>query len=76
MSTQQNFLQIPLAKLAVSPLNVRTTDAENVDDLIASIPVHGLLHSLVIVPAEKDGHYHVIAGGRRLRALHTLAKSK
>ena len=76
MSTQQNFLQIPLAKLAVSPLNVRTTDAENVDDLIASIPVHGLLQSLVIVPAEKDGHYHVIAGGRRLRALQTLAKNK
>lgn len=76
MSTEKNFLEIPLAKLEVSPSNVRKTDADKIDDLLGSIPVHGLLQSLVIVPGDKTGHYHVIAGGRRLRALQSLAKSK
>jgi ParB family chromosome partitioning protein len=76
MSTEKNFLEIPLAKLEVSPSNVRKTDADKIDDLLGSIPVHGLLQSLVIVPGDKAGHYHVIAGGRRLRALQSLAKSK
>ena len=70
-----NSLQsIPLNKLVLSDRNVRKTGAEDaIDDLVASIAAHGLLQSLVVQPG-KRGKFAVIAGGRRLRALQTLAE--
>lgn len=66
-----------LDNLSVSPKNVRKTNAKAIDDLLASIPVHGLINKVLTVePGEKEGHFHVIAGGRRLRALKELAKRK
>jgi ParB family chromosome partitioning protein len=66
-----------LDKLSVSPKNVRKINAKDIDDLLASIPVHGLINKVLTVePAEKEGYFHVIAGGRRYRALKELAKRK
>lgn len=70
------FLTIPLTHLEISPKNMRKTDAECVDDLLASIPVHGLIQSLAVEPSGKKDRYLVIAGGRRLKALKILAKEK
>lgn len=66
------ILHIPLSQLKLSPLNARRT-ADDVDDLAASIKAHGLRQNLNVQPA--DGIFHVVAGGRRLRALQLLEKS-
>jgi ParB family chromosome partitioning protein len=67
---------IPVNKLSLSPANVRKTHA-TIEDLLASIPVHGLLQNLVVSPdAKKRGHFLVHAGGRRLRACQQLITDK
>lgn len=82
-----DLLLVPLNKLVRSSLNVRKTGAESIEDLAASIAVHGLLQNLTVTkkltPTKgkgkaKDGAhtYEVIAGGRRLAALQSLAKQK
>lgn len=75
MQTQQS---IALNKLFLSPLNQRQTkDEDDVSDLMPSIAAQGLLQRLVVIPAtgkEKCGHFGVVAGGRRLQALHQLTK--
>jgi len=65
--------QIPLAKLTPSPTNVRVAKTSKYDDksLAASIKTHGVLQNL-IVKANDDDTYEVIAGGRRLAALNAL----
>jgi ParB family chromosome partitioning protein len=65
---------IPLSKLHLSPLNVRQTGAaDDTSDLEASIPVHGLLAHLIVHKIGKPrGHFGVLAGGRRLRAMQRL----
>jgi len=67
---------IEVRHLEKSPLNVRHTVAKGADaELKASILAHGLMQNLVVTPAGK-GKYHVIAGGRRLEAIHALQKEK
>ena len=65
---------IPLADLFPSPENVRTVSPDKAADqeLIASIEAVGLQQNLVAV--QKDSHYQVIAGGRRLAAMRHLAE--
>lgn len=63
---------IPAIKLEKSPLNARRTVAKvGMDELKASILAHGLMQNLVVTESD-DGVYHVIAGGRRLQAIHLL----
>ena len=65
---------LPLNRLVVSPLNVRT-DARDIDAtaaLEASIAAHGLILPLVVHPLPAD-QFGVVAGQRRLRALERLA---
>lgn len=69
------IMSVPLGKLQVSPLNVRTNkeDAESTAALEASILAHGLLEPMVAHPlAKPKGHFGIYAGGRRLRALQNL----
>jgi ParB family transcriptional regulator, chromosome partitioning protein len=64
---------ISLNKLLAWGGNVRKTESDkNIDELAASISAHGLLQSLV-VRKDKRGKYAVVAGGRRLLALQSLA---
>jgi len=69
---------IPLAKLVPSPLNVRTSGGENIDELAMLIDSHGLLQQLIVVPhvskKKPTDKFEVVAGGRRLRALRKLAE--
>src|SRR3546814_18388122 len=70
-----DFIQnIRLDRLVKSPRNVRKTPSSGAADaeLKASIAVHGLQQNLVVTPANGDGAYEVIAGGRRLAALKAL----
>jgi ParB family chromosome partitioning protein len=67
---------IPLSKLVACESNVRKTAGADtaLTELAASISAHGLLQSLVVRP-QKKGKYAVVAGGRRLQALQSLAES-
>lgn len=67
---------IPLNKLMPSPRNVRRTTDEQADlQLKADIAARGLLQNLVVAPAKKPkGRFTVEAGGRRFRALASLAE--
>lgn len=69
-------ITIPLNKLLAWDGNVRKTDADKgIEELAASIEAHGLLQSLV-VKKDEGGKYAVVAGRRRLKALHILLKAK
>jgi ParB family chromosome partitioning protein len=64
--------QIAASRLEKSPLNARRTVASGgMDELKASILSHGLMQNLVVTDAGND-IFHVIAGGRRLEAIHSL----
>lgn len=66
---------IPLNKLIAWDGNVRKTESEKaIAELAASIAALGLLQSLV-VRKDKRGKYAVVAGGRRLLALQSLAEA-
>lgn len=63
---------IAASLLAKSPLNARRTVSNSgIEELKASILAHGLMQNLVVTESG-DGVYHVIAGGRRLQAIHSL----
>ena len=66
---------IALDRLSIAPENVRKTppDASAEAELKASIAAHGLLKNLVVRSESAGGNYAVVAGGRRLAALKTLA---
>lgn len=63
---------IAASLLEKSPLNVRKTVSKGgLEELKASILAHGLMQNLVVTDAG-TGTFHVIAGGRRLEAIHSL----
>jgi ParB family chromosome partitioning protein len=63
---------IAVTKLEKSSLNARrTTRPVGIGELKASILSHGLMQNLVVT-ASSDDTYLVIAGGRRLEAIHAL----
>ncbi len=68
-------INIPLKDLDLSTQNVRKTPptAAEQAELAASIFAHGLLENLIVRPGE-NGRYEVLAGGRRLMALQSLAR--
>ena len=70
--------QIPLSKLSVWKGNVRKTGAEQgLDELVASITVHGLLNPLTVRPdGKKKGTYEIVAGQRRYLALKKVGQAQ
>src|SRR5580698_1791616 len=63
---------IAVNRLEKSPLNARRTPGKmGMDELKASILSHGLMQNLVVTD-KGGGAYRVIAGGRRLEAIHSL----
>jgi|SRR5579883_1759037 len=63
---------IAVNRLEKSPLNARKTQVTiGMEELKASLLAHGLMQNLVVTD-QGDGTYRVIAGGRRLEAIHSL----
>ncbi len=61
---------IPLNKLLLSAHNARKTHSPAKDEQLShDIEARGLLQNLVVTKSKKRGHYDVICGGRRLRAM-------
>jgi ParB family chromosome partitioning protein len=73
-----NVQMLPLNHLHASPLNVRKTGGQKIEDLAASIAADGLIHNLTVIATTtgKTPRYDVVAGGRRLKALRLLVKQK
>ena len=70
-TTSQTRL-IAASLLEKSPRNARKTAPKGgLEELKASILAHGLMQNLVVTDAG-TGTFHVIAGGRRLEAIHSL----
>ena len=70
---------IPLNKLVASPLNVRKSGGQDIDELAMLILSQGLLANLVVMPHvtkknKPTNKFEVVAGGRRRRALARLAE--
>jgi ParB family chromosome partitioning protein len=66
---------VKLARLRLSPSNVRKTGALLLEQLAADIAARGVLQNLLVTPvARARGTFDVFAGGRRLRALNLLAE--
>lgn len=64
------FESIALSKLQLSASNVRKVLSPEADlQLSHDIEARGLLQNLIVSKAKKRGHFDVIAGGRRLRAM-------
>ncbi len=64
------LIHIDYARLTISPLNVRKHGADEVDNLVQSIRVMGVLQPLLV--REVDGRFEVVAGQRRYRAYGIL----
>ena len=77
--TPQTQRLIALSKLVPSPMNVRTSGGENIDELAMLIDSQGLLQNLVVMEhltkqKKATDKFEVVAGCRRLRALRKLAE--
>ena len=66
---------VPLGNLSLSPKNARKVDPgpQAHAEMVALISAAGLIYPLCVEPARKKNHYEVVEGGRRFRALETLA---
>jgi ParB family chromosome partitioning protein len=64
-------ITVPANKLRISDSNVRKDTANlEIGELAANIAAIGLINGLTVEPLTKPkGHYAVVAGGRRLRAI-------
>lgn len=65
---------VPVSRLSLAPQNVRKSYSGEADaQLKASIAARGVLQNLVGLPVpRRRGHFSIIAGGRRLRAVEAL----
>lgn len=64
-----------LAKISLSPKNVRTSTELNLAPLAADIEARGVLQNLLVEPvAGKRGYFETFDGGRRWRALQLLVE--
>lgn len=60
--------EIEIEKLEIHPKNVRKVYTD-IDELAESIKARGVMQNLTVVPdPDKDGHYLVVIGNRRLTA--------
>src|SRR4051794_31761325 len=65
-------LSLRLSKITVDPTKDRRGSGTDLRDLLESLAEVGLLHPLLVLPADDDGHHQLLAGYRRLRAARQL----
>lgn len=65
---------IPQDRLSISKTNMRhSRKAPDVSDILPTIRKRGVIQTLLVRPAEKDGHYEIVAGARRFHAATLVA---
>ena len=66
---------IKLSKLRLSSSNVRKSTPVLIEQFAADIEARGILQNLLVAPVGRPrGHFDVLGGGRRLKALQLLAE--
>ena len=73
-TVSEEMLNIPLARISLNPLQPRKHfDESKIIELSRSIENQGVIQPLVVrLHPELSGHYQLVAGERRLRALKML----
>lgn len=61
-------LNIRVEDIYPDPENKQVYSLEDIEELAASIQVSGLLHNIVVAPADENGKYMLISGERRWTA--------
>ena len=75
-SETQKIFEIPLSQIEISRDNVRESRPEtDLDELAASIKIHGLLQPVVLKGRFGNPPYELIGGQRRYLAHQKLRKS-
>jgi ParB family transcriptional regulator, chromosome partitioning protein len=75
-SAAASAFKVPLSRLVPSPHNVRRYQSEaGIGELVASLTTNGQIQDMRVREGDK-GKLFVVAGSRRLKALHTLQKVK
>ena len=72
------FFLVPFNRLHLSEKNVRKAKLNKVAlaELAANIAQKGIRQNLIVEPSEQtEGHFAVLAGGRRWRAVEALVKA-
>jgi len=65
----EGVAQVPVEAIRPNPRQPRESmDTQALEDLAQSIREHGVLQPLIVLPADAQGSYTLIAGERRLRA--------
>lgn len=68
-AVRQAIQFIELSRIQPNPMQPRLSfSEESLQELSSSIQTHGVLQPVLLTPAAKDGHYHLVAGERRFRA--------
>ena len=73
----RRFEHIPKELIDPDPEQVRSridVESEEFRGLCETIARHGLIQPIEVRPGEKEGHYTVVAGGRRLQAAMMIRK--
>lgn len=65
-------VSIRMSKIIVNPAKDRRGNDTELQDLLDSLSEVGLLHPILVLPADDEGHHEVLAGHRRLRAARRL----
>lgn len=67
--SQREFLHIPVERIIPDPAHARRRlDAEELKGLVNSLQRLGVIHPLLVQPADANGQYRLIVGERRWRA--------
>ncbi len=75
--TTSGVLEVPVSSVRPNPNQPRKHfDHHALEELMASIKMHGILNPIIVSPKGSDGKYTLIAGERRLRSAQTLGIKK
>src|SRR5436305_11984673 len=61
-----------LSKITVDPAKNRRGNDTDLQDMLESLAEVGLLHPILVLPPDDEGHHQLLAGHRRLRAARRL----
>lgn len=67
---------IELARLSISPLNMRAKKAPDLASILPSVRKHGVLVPLLVRPGGEIDCYEIVAGRRRFLAASTIAATE
>lgn len=72
VDVSEEVIKLPIDKIKPNEFQPRTVfDESKIEELARTIHMHGVIQPIVVRTAEK-GHYEIIAGERRFRAMRSL----